>query len=122
MRNLPLCQQPKTSNHATQQLMLATQNTRDIVAAAMRALNQIWRDGYQYQKASIVLNDFFSKSGQIDIFDLTPPWANSDALMRVSDGINLTGQGIDKGWRMKREIFCTAYTTRWKYVSTAIIG
>ncbi|MBC3215299.1 DUF4113 domain-containing protein [Serratia fonticola] len=31
------------------------------------------------------------------------------------------GQGIDKGWRMKREMLSPAYTTRWKNLSKAII-
>ncbi|WP_447874498.1 DUF4113 domain-containing protein [Serratia fonticola] len=31
------------------------------------------------------------------------------------------GQGIDKGWRMKREMLSPAYTTRWKDLPKAII-
>lgn len=76
----------------------------------MRALDSIWRDGYRYQKVGIVLNDFFSRPGQIDMFDETPPRPNSDALMHAIDKINTTGlgkvwfagQGIDKGWKMGR--------------------
>ena len=101
--------------------MLATQDTRDIVAAAMRALDSIWRDGYRFQKAGIVLNDFCDKPGQIDMFDESPPRPNSDALMHAIDRINTTGmgkvwfagQGIDKGWKMKRDMLSPAYTTRW---------
>lgn len=92
--------------------MLATQDTRDIVGAAMRALDSIWRDGYRSQKAGIVLNDFCDKPGQIDMFDESPPRSNSEALMGILDYINTTGmgkvwfvgQGIDKGWKMKREM------------------
>jgi DNA polymerase V len=122
LRTSPYANEPQYGNNATQQLMLATQDTRDIVAAAMKALDSIWRDGYRYQKAGIMLNDFCSRPGQIDMFDETPPRPNSDALMRVIDGINTTGvgkvwfagQGIDKGWKMKREMLSPAYTTRWK--------
>lgn len=121
LRTSPYANESQYGNNATQQLMLATQDTRDIVAAAMRALDHIWRDGYRYQKAGIMLNDFCSRPGQIDMFDETPPRPNSDALMRVIDGINTTGvgkvwfagQGIDKGWKMKREMLSPAYTTRW---------
>ncbi|WP_371824874.1 DUF4113 domain-containing protein [Serratia sp. JSRIV004] len=76
-----------------------------------------------------MLNDFCSRPGQIDMFDDTPPRANSDNLMKVVDRINGTGlgkiwfggQGIDKGWRMKREMLSPAYTTRWKDLPRAII-
>ncbi|WP_208952096.1 translesion error-prone DNA polymerase V subunit UmuC [Rahnella sp. ChDrAdgB13] len=129
LRTSPYANEPQYGNNATQQLMLATQDTRDIVAAAMKALDHIWRDGYRYQKAGIMLNDFCSKPGQIDMFDETPPRPNSDALMRVIDGINATGlgkvwfagQGIDKGWRMKRDMLSPSYTTRWSDLPTASI-
>jgi len=55
-----------------------------------RAAAQIWRDGYRYQKAGIMLNDFCSRPGQIDMFDETPPRANSEQLMKVVDRINST--------------------------------
>jgi len=45
---------------------------------------------------------------------------NSEALMRVLDGLNqsgkvnlfFAGQGIEKSWAMKREMLSPAYTTR----------
>lgn len=129
VRTSPYSNDPYYGNNANQVLMLASQDTRDIVAAAMKALDQIWRDGYRYQKAGIMLNDFCSRPGQIDLFDDTPPRANSDSLMKVVDRINGTGlgkiwfggQGIDKVWKMKREMLSPAYTTRWKDLPRAII-
>ncbi|UIN02624.1 translesion error-prone DNA polymerase V subunit UmuC [Yersinia ruckeri] len=114
--------EPFYSNNASQTLMLATQDTRDIVAAAMKGLAHIWREGYRYQKAGIMLNDFCSKPGQIDMFDETPPRANSAPLMQVIDRINRTGlgkvwfggQGIEKRWDMKREMLSPSWTTNWK--------
>ncbi len=38
--------------------MMATRDTRDIVAAEVKALEAIRRDGYRYQKAGIMLNDY----------------------------------------------------------------
>ena len=127
LRTSPYANEPHYGNNANQMLMLATQDTRDIVAAAMRALDSIWRDGYLFQKTGIVLNDFCNRPGQIDLFDETPPRPDSDALMRVIDGINTTGlgkiwfagQGIDKGWKMKREMLSPAYTTRWSDLPVA---
>lgn len=129
VRTSPYANESQYGNNANQTLMLATQDTRDIFAAAMRALDSIWRDGYRFQKAGIVLNDLCDKPGQIDMFDETPPRANSDALMNVVDRINTSGmgkvwfagQGIDKGWKMKREMLSPAYTTRWCDLPRAII-
>lgn len=129
LRTSPYANEPQYGNNANQTLMLATQDTRDIVGAAMRALDSIWRDGYRYQKAGIVLNDFCDKPGQIDMFDESPPRPNSDALMHAIDRINTTGmgkvwfagQGIDKGWKMKREMLSPAYTTRWNDLPTATV-
>lgn len=130
LRTSPYANEPQYGNNANQTLMLATQDTRDIVAAAMRALDSIWRDGYRFQKAGIVLNDFCDKPGQIDMFDESPPRPNSDALMHAIDRINTTGmgkvwfagQGIDKGWKMKRDMLSPAYTTRWSELPNAKIN
>ncbi|MFK18519.1 translesion error-prone DNA polymerase V subunit UmuC [Salmonella enterica] len=128
VRTSPFSNEPYYSNSASQKLMVATQDTRDIVAAAVRALDKIWRDGFRYQKAGIMLNDFTERAGQIDLFDDTPPRANSAALMEVLDNLNhagnrvwFAGQGIAKGWKMKRDMLSPAYTTNWKDLPVVIL-
>lgn len=129
MSTSPFSREPYYSNSASQRLMLATQDTRDIMAAAIRALESMWREGYRYQKAGIMLNDFTPDTGQIDLFDETPPKANSVALMSVIDRINqssscgiwFAGQGIQKRWQMKRELLSPAYTTNWNQLPVATI-
>lgn len=129
MRTSPFSNEPYYSNTATQSLILATQDTRDIVAAAQKALESIWRQGYRYKNAGIMLNDFVNRAGQMDLFDDTPPWANSEQLMRVVDRINHTGmgkvwfagQGINKGWQMKRDMLSPRWTTNWNELPTAVI-
>lgn len=111
---------PYYANSNSVRLMLATQDTRDVVAAAVKALEAIWRDGYRYQKAGIMLNDFCDKPGQIDLFDEHAPRAGSEQLMKAIDGINhsglgnvwFAGQGINKPWAMRRELLSPSYTTR----------
>ncbi|EBG3523501.1 translesion error-prone DNA polymerase V subunit UmuC [Salmonella enterica subsp. enterica] len=125
----PFSQEPFYSNSASQHLLIATQDTRDIVSAAVRALEAIWRDGFSYQKAGVMLNDFTPGTGQIDLFDTNRPRANSVALMNVIDRINqnspcgiwFAGQGIQKTWQMKRELLSPAYTTNWNQLPVAII-
>lgn len=128
IRTSPFSNEPYYSNSATQTLMTATQDTRDIVAAAVRCLEQIWRDGYRFQKAGIMLNDFTATPGQIDLFDEMPPREGSAALMQVVDKLNrdgnrvwFAGQGIQKGWKMKRQMLSPSYTTNWKELPVAVM-
>ncbi len=108
-------------NQANGKLLTPSNDTRDIIRVAMDALDQIWIDGHRYMKAGVMLGDFFSQGvSQLNLFDEYRPQPNSEALMRVVDGLNqsgkaslfFAGQGIEKSWAMKREMLSPAYTTR----------
>lgn len=108
-------------NQANGKLLTPSNDTRDIIRVAMDALDQIWLDGHRYMKAGVMLGDFFSQGvSQLYLFDEYRPQPNSEALMRVIDGLNqsgkanlfFAGQGIEKSWAMKREMLSPAYTTR----------
>lgn len=108
-------------NQATGKLLTPSNDTRDIIRVAMDALERIWVDGHRYMKAGVMLGDFYSQGvAQLSLFDEYRPQANSEALMRVVDGLNqsgkaslfFAGQGIQKSWSMKRDMLSPAYTTR----------
>lgn len=112
--------EPQYSNSASFTCAYPTSDTRDIVAFAIRALDAIWRDGYRYAKAGIMLSDFFQTGiAQLDMFSEHQPRANADALMATIDQINksglgkiwLAGQGTVNSWQMKREMLSPRYTT-----------
>lgn len=114
--------EPYYGNMASEKLMTPVRDTRDIIAAAMRCLDHIWRDGHRYAKAGIMLGDFTPTGvSQLNLFDDWQPRPNSEALMKVVDGINhsglgkvwFAGRGIAPEWQMKREMLSPAYTTRW---------
>lgn len=109
-------------NQLTGKLLTPSNDTRDIVRVAMDALDRIWIDGHRYMKAGVMLGDFFSQGvAQLNLFDEFKPQVNSEALMRVVDGLNksgkgqvwFAGQGIQQTWAMKREMLSPAYTTRY---------
>jgi len=80
---------PYYGNLAIEKLLIPTQDTRDIIYAAVRALNNIWVDGYRYAKAGCMLNDFTpAKVSHLNLFDVTQLRINSNRLMTVLDGIN----------------------------------
>ena len=109
-------------NQAMGQMKLPSNDSRDIIRVAMEALDRIWIDGCRYMKAGVMLGDFFSQGvAQLNLFEEFQPHPNSEALMRVVDGLNqsgkgklwFAGQGIQKSWAMKREMLSPAYTTRY---------
>lgn len=115
-------------NTASESLMTPTRDSRDIIAAAMRALDRIWISGHRYAKAGVMLNDFTpSGVSQLNLFDEAPPRPDSESLMQVIDGINqsglgsiwFAGRGIAPAWQMKREMLSPAYTTRWSDIPVA---
>ncbi|MFT4270844.1 MAG: translesion error-prone DNA polymerase V subunit UmuC [Pantoea sp.] len=108
-------------NQAMGKLLTPSNDTRDIIRVAMEALESIWIPGHRYMKAGVMLGNFFSQGvAQLNLFDEFQPQTNSEALMRVVDGLNqsgkgkiwFAGQGILKAWEMKREMLSPAYTTR----------
>ncbi|MCM7239251.1 Y-family DNA polymerase [Enterobacter bugandensis] len=114
--------EPYYGNVASEKLMTPTQDTRDIIAAAVKALDRIWVNGHRYAKADCMLNDFTHTGvSQLNLFDDIQPRSNSNQLMKVVDGINhsglgkvwFAGRGIAPEWQMKRDMLSPAYTTRW---------
>ncbi|HCI6133662.1 TPA: Y-family DNA polymerase [Klebsiella variicola subsp. variicola] len=114
--------EPYYGNSTSVKLLTPTQDSRDIITAATKCLDAIWRDGYRYQKAGVMLGDFYSQGvAQLNLFDDNAPRQNSEKLMEVLDHLNakdgrgtlyFAGQGIQSAWQMKREMLSPRYTTR----------
>ncbi|SXE42894.1 Error-prone [Klebsiella variicola] len=115
--------EPYYGNSASVKLLTPTQDNRDIIAAATRCLDAVWKDGHRYQKAGVMLGDFYSQGvAQLNLFDDNAPRQNSEKLMEVLDHLNakngrgalyFAGQGIQAAWQMKREMLSPRYTTRY---------
>ena len=106
-----------------------TDDTLVLADIAIKALRHIYRPGFAYQKAGIMLLDLVPTARrQATLFDDPERLARSHRLMRTLDTVNrrmgsgtlrLLGEGIDKAWKMKREKLSPSYTTRWEDVATA---
>ena len=115
--------EPYYGNSASVKLLTPTQDSRDIITAATKCLDAIWKDGHRYQKAGVMLGDFYSQGvAQLNLFDDNAPRQNSEKLMEVLDHLNakdgrgtlyFVGQGIQTAWQMKREMLSPRYTTRY---------
>ncbi|HBQ6081243.1 TPA: Y-family DNA polymerase [Klebsiella pneumoniae subsp. pneumoniae] len=114
--------EPYYGKSTSVKLLTPTQDSRDIITAATKCLDAIWRDGHRYQKAGVMLGDFYSQGvAQLNLFDDNAPRQNSEKLMEVLDHLNakdgrgtlyFAGQGIQSAWQMKREMLSPRYTTR----------
>lgn len=120
--------EPYYGNVASEKLLIPTQDTRDIIAAAVRILDRIWVDGHRYAKAGCILNDFTPTGvSYLNLFDDTQPRSNSNQPLKVVDSIKhsglgkvwFAGRGIAPEWQIKREMLSPAYTTRWNELPVA---
>jgi len=106
------------SNSIKLQLPFPTNNSIKIVKCALEGISKIYRAGYRYKKAGIILYGL-SKSSQVKGL-LDYDRERSDAIMNIMDRINgrygsstirLASEGIEKSWRMRRESVSPCYTT-----------
>ncbi|MGS0559495.1 translesion error-prone DNA polymerase V subunit UmuC [Escherichia sp. MAL-1] len=112
-------------NQASTELAVATQDTRDIIGAALKALDAVFIPGHRYHRAGVILTDFCSgKVSQLTLFDEYQPQRNSDKLMEVLDRINGSGttkvwfagqgiQGANADWKMRRGKLSPSWTTKY---------
>lgn len=101
----------------------ATDDTLRLTRAALWGLKRIYRAGHAYQKAGVaLLNLTDAATAQMNLFSAA---RDNPKLMQVMDHINAVwgrgtlrsaAEGIEKGWKMKREMVSPGYTTRWDQV------
>lgn len=111
------------ANGLTIPLLAPTSDTMQLTKAALWGLRRIYRGGYRYQKASVMLSELvFAANRQADLFNPAATESKSDKLMAVMDQINarmgsnilkLASEGFRQPWRMKQENRSPGYTTKW---------
>lgn len=113
---------PQYSGARMVPLVMPTQDSRLINQAALAGLNDLFRPGYLYNKAGVMLADL-SPSGvaQTDLFREEDS-VRSQTLMATIDKMNrkmgtgtvfFAGQGIQQRWRMHSGMKSPSYTTDW---------
>ena len=99
------------SNSKTIDFPIATDNSIEIVKAAIEGLESIFKNGYRYQKAGIILTGLSNSNEGENLFSSEKDKKIGN-LMRSIDKTNyrygrstlsLASAGIQKRWNMKRE-------------------
>ena len=120
------------SRSATVPLRRATSDTAPIVHAALRGLHEVYRSGYRFHKAGVILLDLQPASVQqceLALEDDAAPRQGrlAAAMDRINDRYGRgtlhaasTGLGgTARSWTMKQAALTPQYTTNWAHLPTA---
>lgn len=131
LRTNPFKDTPQYHNGVQAVLPTATDATNELIFYAMKGLEQIYREGFVYQKAGIMLTGFVPKGfAQPSMFE-TIDRDRLSKLMHVVDKINsdwgsgsivFAQSGTKKEWKMKQDRKSPRYTTSWKELPIALAG
>jgi DNA polymerase V len=114
-------EEARYANGALVELPYPTNDVRLLTKAATEAVNRLFRPGFKYSKAEVLLMDL-RQPGEFtdDLFAASQPVA-AEKVMSVLDEINARwGRGtlrtgsvpIDPDWAMRRDLMSRSYTTR----------
>ncbi|KPQ27662.1 MAG: DNA polymerase V [Marinobacter excellens HL-55] len=114
------------SRSASVKLIQPSHDSRVIVQQALNLLRPMYREGFDYAKAGVMLGDLVQEAGiQEDMFESNPEPASdaarSERLMAVMDAINrksratvyMAREAGPAAYAMRRGHLSPAYTTRW---------
>ena len=112
---------PQHSDLKTIELLTPTNDTRDILTAAKKGLLPIFRSGYDYAKAGIVLNKFTNEHiKQYSLFKDPNDPKQDTKLMKYLDQMNAyetqiyyASQNTKKWSPIKQNMTSPKYTTNW---------
>src|SRR5215471_1079784 len=115
--------EPQYSNSVTMPLSVATQDTSELIQYALRGVEQIFREGYRYQKAGVLLTALVpAHQVQPHLFDRHDR-ERSRRLMAAIDTINrewgsgtirYAAVGLRPAWIMRCARRSPRFTTRWQ--------
>ena len=112
---------PQHSGIKTIELFSPTNDTRDILAATRKGLLPIFKSGYDYAKAGIILNRFSDETVRQQLLFKDPDSLKENTkFMRYIDKMNayetqiyFASQNTKKWSPMKRNMTSPKYTTNW---------
>lgn len=114
-------EEAKYANGVLVELPYPTDDVRLMTKTAVDAVEQVFRPGFKYSKAEVLLVNVCQKGEYTDdLFSISQPEA-TQKVMGVLDAINgrwgrgtmrLAGVPIDPDWGMRREMMSQSFTTR----------
>ncbi len=120
-------QDPQYFNSKSITLTTPSNVSYDLVKAALTGLKMIYRKGYNYKKAGVMVTGIVpEQSVQLNMFE-HPKFAKNKSVMQSVDKVNraigrdmvrLSVMGFDRTWKLRQEKKSPCYTTRWSDLLT----
>jgi DNA polymerase V len=119
----PFAEGPRYSNSVSGRFMEATNDTAEVVGLALRLGARLWRDGYRYAKAGVVMTELLPETMRQPSL-----WSDLDRekrakLWRVVDSLNadlgrdtvrlLSTGPTAASWKLRASHRSPRWTTRW---------
>lgn len=123
--------EPQYQKTMTVPLPEATADTRVLVQWGIALLKRMYRPGFTYQKAGVMLSEIrprTTRQGSLFVDDQSEA---AGKVMGVMDAINrrwgrgslrIAAEGIEKPWQMKRGKLSPRYTTSWRELAVVRAG
>ena len=121
--------EPQHHQSITVVLSDPSDNTLTLTSAALKGLKQIYKTGFKYKKAGVMLNLLADKpTMQQSLFDDMEVKGKSAGLMKVMDSINsrfgntaikTAASGTKQDWQMRSSNRSPNYTTQWDELPVA---
>lgn len=115
--------QPQYYNQIVMKLPVSSNDSTELIDYAIRGLQLIFREGYQYKKAGVIVSEISPERPlQADMFD-TRDRSKYNKVMGVMDKLNasfgrqkvkIAAQGFDRKWKLKNEKLSPCYSTNIK--------
>lgn len=113
---------PQYSATQTMNLHPMTSDSLALISAARRGIEHAWRDGYQFTKAGVMLDDLTrAELRPITLFEDSENTSKRQRLMNAIDDVNARfgkftvvsgAQGFKREWKLRAETKSPAWTTR----------
>ena len=106
-------------------LDVPSNDSMEITKQALKALKNIYKKGFSYKKAGVIVGDIVPQnSQQLSLFDNKDSFKIKNIMSAVDhinqkmgrNKIRLAVQGFDRKWRLKQEKLSPCYTTRFSDV------
>lgn len=123
LRTNPFKTTPQYHNGVQIQLPVPTDATSELISYAMKGVEQIFREGFQYHKVGVMLTGFVPNTRtQMSLFDkmdrtkLAKVTKTVDQInMELGAGtVHYAATGVKREWKTKAEKRSPRYTTSWK--------
>ncbi len=117
---------PQYFNYAIVATKCPTAYNPDLIKTGFAALHSIFKPGFRYKKATIMLLGLVPDSqAPLDLFESDDTYNKKMSLMKQFDNLNATygrevvkyaSSGLKQPWRNKKEMCSPQYTTNWEHL------